>query len=144
MSIEMFDYLALGGLLFCLGIIGFLARRNLITQFLCVEVMLQGVAINFVAFARFHGNLQGQVFVIFILTVAACEAALALALILVLYRRRGSLDASLWQALREPGIEPPEDLDTPDASQLQVDEADLPRLPTAGVAPNRPREIVDV
>ena len=68
--------------------------------------MLQGVAINLVAFARYRGNLQGQVFTLFILTVAACEAAIALALILMLYRRQQSLDVSLWQELREPGQEP--------------------------------------
>src|SRR5205823_2839602 len=84
---------------------GFLARRNLIVMFLCAEMMLQGVAINLVAFARYRGNLQGQAFTLFVITVAACEAAVALALILMLYKRRGSLDVSLWQDLREPGQE---------------------------------------
>ena len=64
------------------------------------------MAVNLVAFARFRGNLQGQAFVLFMLTVAACEAGLALALILILYRSRHSLDVSLWQELREPGQEP--------------------------------------
>ena len=82
--------------------IGFLARRNLIIMFLSAEMMLQGVAINLVAFARYRGNLQGQAFTLFIITVAACEAAIALALILMLFRRKGSLDVSLWQELREP------------------------------------------
>src|SRR5882672_12886536 len=99
------NYLVVGAILFALGAIGFLARRNLIVMFLCAEMMLQGVAINLVAFARFRGNLQGQSFVLFILTVAACEAAIALALILTLYRSRHSLDVSLWQELREPGWE---------------------------------------
>src|SRR5947208_10640647 len=89
--------------------IGFLARRNFIIMFLSAEMMLQGVAINLVAFARYRGNLQGQAFVLFILTVAACEAAIALALILMLYKRKESLDVSLWQDLREPGWEPAED-----------------------------------
>src|SRR5262245_43400962 len=91
------NYLVVGAILFCLGMVGFLARRNLIVMFLCAEMMLQGVAINLVAFARYRGNLQGQAFVLFILTVAACEAAIALALILMLFRRKGSLDVSLWQ-----------------------------------------------
>src|SRR6476646_8345052 len=101
--VPLHSYLVVGAVLFCLGAIGFLARRNLIVMFLSAEMMLQGVAINLVAFARYRGNLQGQVFVLFILTVAACEAAIALALILGLYKRRHSLDVSLWQDLREPG-----------------------------------------
>ena len=98
-------YLVVGAALFALGMVGFLARRNLIVLFLCAEMMLQGVAINLVAFARYRGNLQGQAFVLFILTVAACEAGIALALILMLFKRRGSLDVSLWQELREPDQE---------------------------------------
>jgi NADH-quinone oxidoreductase subunit K len=89
--------------------IGFLARRNLIVMFLSAEMMLQGVAINLVAFSRYHGNLQGQAFTLFVITVAACEAAIALALILMLFKRKGSLDVSLWQDLREPGWDPTED-----------------------------------
>jgi len=102
-------FLVVGAILFCLGLVGFLARRNLIVMFLCAEMMLQGVAINLVAFARYRGNLQGQAFVLFIVTVAACEAAVALALILMLFKRRGSLDVSLWQDLREAGQEPATD-----------------------------------
>ena len=93
-------YLAVGAGLFCLGLIGFLARRNLIVIFLCAEMMLQGVALNFVAFSRHHGNMHGQVFTLFIITVAACEAGLALAFILMLYRRKKTLDVSVWQELR--------------------------------------------
>ena len=102
-------YLIVGAVLFALGLIGFLARRNLIVMFLCAEMMLQGVAINLLAFARFHGNLQGQAFTLFVITVAACEAGIALTLILMLYRRKGSLDVSLWQGLHEKGWEPAED-----------------------------------
>jgi NADH-quinone oxidoreductase subunit K len=125
-------YLAVGAILFALGMVGFLARRNLIIMFLCAEMMLQGVAINLVAFARYRGNLQGQAFTLFIVTVAACEAAIALALILMLYRRRHSLDVSLWQDLREPGQEPAVDeepLPPPEP------EAPLPRLTPAGKEP---------
>jgi NADH-quinone oxidoreductase subunit K len=99
--LSLHDYLVVGALLFALGMVGFLARRNLIVMFLSAEMMLQGVALNLVAFARYRGNLQGQAFVLFILTVAACEAAIALALILMLFRRSKSLDVSLWQELRE-------------------------------------------
>src|SRR5438309_6270046 len=105
MSVPLHHFLVVGAILFCLGVIGFLARRNLIVMFLCAEMMLQGVALNLVAFARYRGNLQGQSFTLFILTVAACEAAIALALILMLFRNKRSLDVSLWQDLREPGQE---------------------------------------
>jgi NADH-quinone oxidoreductase subunit K len=95
------NYLVVGAVLFILGMIGFLTRRNLIVMFLCSEMMLQGVALNLVAFSRHWGNLHGQVLTLFIITVAACEAGIALALILILYRNRHSLDVSLWQDLRE-------------------------------------------
>jgi NADH-quinone oxidoreductase subunit K len=116
-------FLVVGAILFALGMIGFLARRNLIVMFLSAEMMLQGVALNLVAFARYRGNLQGQAFTLFIITVAACEAAIALALILMLYRRRHSLDVSQWQELREPG------------HAATVDEEPLPRLDGAAPAP---------
>lgn len=103
MSIPVSQYLIVGAILFALGAVGFLTRRNMITLFLSAEMMLQGVALNLVAFSRHHGNLQGQVFTLFLVTVAACEAGLALALILMLYRSRKSLDVSLWQDLREAG-----------------------------------------
>jgi NADH-quinone oxidoreductase subunit K len=130
-------YLAVGAILFALGLVGFLTRRNLIVLFLCAEMMLQGVTVNLVAFARYRGNLQGQAFTLFILTVAACEAALALALILMLYKRRRSLDVSLWQELREADQEPTLDEEPlPPAPR----EEPAPRLPPAGVEPARPRE----
>jgi NADH-quinone oxidoreductase subunit K len=131
-AIGLHNYLIVGAILFALGMIGFLARRNLIVMFLCAEMMLQGVAINLVAFARFHGNLQGQAFTLFIVTVAACEAALALALILMLFKRQGSLDVSLWQELREPGWEATED---EEPLPEPPPEAPLPRLTPAGKEP---------
>ena len=99
----LFSYLTVGAALMVLGMLGFLARRNLIVMFLSAEMMLQGTALTLVGFGRFHGNWTGQVFTIVILTVAACEASIALALILVLFHRRASLDVTLWQDLREPG-----------------------------------------
>lgn len=131
MTITLWHYLAVAAALFGLGLVGFLTRRNLITMFLCAEMMLQGVAINFVAFARYHGNLQGQVVVLFILAVAACEAGVALALFLALYRRRRSLDVSDWQELRELGVPP-----SVDADPLPVvTEEPEPTLTPAGARP---------
>jgi NADH-quinone oxidoreductase subunit K len=89
------------GLLFVIGLVGFVARRNLIVMFLCTELMFQGAAIAMVAFARHHMNVSGQVFVIFILTIAAAEAALALGLVVLLFRRRPTLSAEAWSELRE-------------------------------------------
>ena len=131
MTITLWHFLAVAAALFGLGLVGFLTRRNLITMFLCAEMMFQGVALNFVAFARFHGNLQGQIFVLFILAVAACEAGVALALFLSLYRRRRSLDSSDWQELRELGVPP-----AVDAEPLQAaPEEPLPTLTPAGARP---------
>jgi NADH-quinone oxidoreductase subunit K len=93
-------YLLTGAVLFCLGIIGFITRRNLILMFLSTEVMFQGVAISLVAFSRLHGNVTGQVFVLFVLTVAAAEAAMALGLVVLLFRHKGTLDAQAWMELK--------------------------------------------
>ena len=87
--------------LFAMGMVGFLVRRNLILMFLCTELMFQAAAIAFVAFGRYWFDFSGQVFVIFILTVAAAEAALALALVVLLYRRRSTLNADDWMELCE-------------------------------------------
>ncbi|MCL4209424.1 MAG: NADH-quinone oxidoreductase subunit NuoK [Phycisphaeraceae bacterium] len=92
-------YLILAAALFALGLIGFLVRRNMIIMFLCTELMFQAAAIAFIAFDRYHGGVSGQVFVIFILTIAAAEAALALALVVLLYRRKPTLDADAWAEL---------------------------------------------
>ena len=135
--VSLHNYLIVGAALFTLGLVGVLTRRNLIIMFLCAEMMLQGVAINLVAFARFRGNLQGQVFTLFIIAVAACEAAIALVLILMLYRSRHTLDVSVWQDLREPDQEPvvdEEELPPPPA------EEPLPRLTPAGLEPSREKE----
>src|SRR5437868_11661445 len=95
------NYLIVGALLFTLGLVGFLARRNLIVMFLSAELMLQGVSLTLVAFSAFHGTWGGQVLAIFSLALAAAEAGIALALFVVLFRRAGSLDVSVWQDLRE-------------------------------------------
>ena len=94
------QYLAIGAILFVIGLIGFMTRRNLIVLFLCTEIMFQGVALNFVAFSRYYANLEGQIFVIFLLVIAAAEAALAFGLIVLLFRRRRTLDADAWRELK--------------------------------------------
>jgi NADH-quinone oxidoreductase subunit K len=93
-------YLAVGAAMFCIGLIGFMARRNLIVMFLCTELMFQGVTINLVAFGHYHGNLAGQSFVIFVLVIAAAEASLALGLVVLLFRQRNTLDAEAWSDLK--------------------------------------------
>ncbi len=130
--ITLWHYLAVAAALFGIGLVGFLTRRNLITMFLSAELMLQGVALNLVAFARYHGNLQGQAFALFVITVAACEAAVALALFLMLYRRGKTLDASDWQGLREPGV--PATADT-DLLPPAPAETEYPKLTPAGARP---------
>jgi NADH-quinone oxidoreductase subunit K len=131
------NYLVVGAILFALGLIGFVTRRNMIIMFLCTEMMLQGVALNLVAFARYHGNLGGQVLTLFIITVAACEAAIALVLVLMLYRRKRTLDVSVWQELREPDQEPIEDEEPlPPAPRGPA----WPHLTPSGPAPAREPE----
>ena len=94
-------FLLVSAVLFALGLVGFLTRRNMIVMFLCTELMFQAAAIAMIAFGRYHMDVSGQVFVIFILTVAAAEAALALGLVVLLYRRQGTLSAEAWSELKE-------------------------------------------
>jgi NADH-quinone oxidoreductase subunit K len=94
-------YLIVSGLLLVIGIVGFLVRRNLIVMFLCTELMFQGAAIAFIAMGRYLFDYSGQVMVIFILTVAAAEAALALALVVLMHRQGDSLDADAFAELTE-------------------------------------------
>ncbi len=100
-TVQLGHYLITSSILFMLGLVGFLTRRNMIVMFLCTELMFQAAAIAMVAFGRYHGDLSGQVFVIFILTVAAAEAALALGLVVLLYRRKETLNAEAWSELGE-------------------------------------------
>ncbi|MGE5609273.1 MAG: NADH-quinone oxidoreductase subunit NuoK [Bacillota bacterium] len=93
-------YLAVGAILFVIGLIGFMTRRNLIILFLSTELMFQGAAINFIAFGRYHLNFDGQAFVIFLLVIAAAEASVALGLVVLLFRRRNTLDADAWRDLK--------------------------------------------
>lgn len=93
-------YLVVSALMFGIGLIGFMTRRNLIIMFLCTELMFQGAGLALIAFGRFHLHHTGETFVIFVLTIAAAEAALALALVVLLFRRRETLNAEAWSELR--------------------------------------------
>ena len=126
------NYLIVGGLLFGLGLIGFFSRRNMIVMFLAAEMMLQGISISLVAWSRFHNDWGGQMLVIFILTVAACEAAIALALVIVLYQRAGSLDIAAWTQLRE--ADRPRYMDT-EMPEDDEEKPEWPRLTVSGVDP---------
>ena len=99
-SLAMSHLFLTGAVLFCLGLIGFMTRRNLIIIFLCTEMMFQGVAVTLVGFSKFHMNETGQTFVIFVLTIAAAEAALALGLVVLLYRRKRTLDVAAWSSMK--------------------------------------------
>ncbi len=136
----MTNYLIIGAGLMTLGMLGFLTRRNLIVMFLSAEMMLQGTALTLVAFGRYHGNWSGQVFTIVILTVAACEASVALALILVLFARKSSLDVSLWQELREPGLraEPVSVEAMAESYEPAPGPESYPHLTPAGIEPAHP------
>jgi NADH-quinone oxidoreductase subunit K len=137
------DYLLIGAALFALGMLGFLSRRNLIVMFLSAEMMLQGTALTLVGFGRYHGNWTGQVFTIMILTVAACEASIALALVVVLYNRRSSLDVTLWQDIREAGVAATPTTDVAEeAEPVEVvpGPESYPHLTPAGVEPPHPVE----
>jgi NADH-quinone oxidoreductase subunit K len=87
--------LVLSGLLFAIAVAGiFINRKNLILLLMCVELLLLSANINFVAFSRYLGNIDGQVFVFFVLTVAAAEAAIGLAILVVLFRQRQSINVA--------------------------------------------------
>jgi NADH-quinone oxidoreductase subunit K len=92
--------LALSVILFGLGAVGFVVRRNIITIFMCIELMLNAVNLAFIGFSRYLGNLDGQVLVFFVIVVAAAEAAVGLAIIIAVYRNRGSLSIEDFDSLK--------------------------------------------
>ncbi len=99
--IELSDYLILSAILFAIGMAGiFINRKNLIVLLMCIELVLLAVNTNFVAFSHFLGNLHGQIFVFFILTVAAAEAAIGLAILVVLFRKRATIDVDQIDLLK--------------------------------------------
>jgi len=94
-------YLSLGGILFALSVVGiFLNRRNLIVLLMAIELMLLAVNLNFIAFSHYLGDMAGQVFVFFILTVAAAESAIGLAILVVLFRNRASINVEELDELK--------------------------------------------
>lgn len=93
-------YLLLSALLFGVGLAGVLFRRNIIIVLMCLELMLSAANLAFVTFSRMHGDLQGQVMVFFSIAVAAAEAAVALSIIIALYRARGGVDVEDAQELK--------------------------------------------
>lgn len=85
-------FLTVAAILFVIGVLGiFLNRRNVILMLMCIELLLLSVNINLVAFSAYHGDMVGQVFAMFVLTVAAAEAAIGLAIMVIFFRRRGSI-----------------------------------------------------
>lgn len=120
-------------MLFGIGLVGFFSRRNMIVMFLSAEMMLQGISVNLVAWGRYHNDWGGQMLVIFILTVAACEAAIALAVVLSLFHQSGSLDIAVWQQLREDN-QPPY-VERPESAMPEAAEPSWPKLTPAGREP---------
>ena len=94
-------YLLLSATLFCLGVVGFLIKRNLITVFMSIELMLNGVNLSFVAFAHQWHLVKGQIFVFFVMVVAAAEAAVGLAIIILIHRNRGTLNVEKVDSLKD-------------------------------------------
>lgn len=126
------NYLAVGSLLFVLGLIGFVVRRNVIVMFLCVEMMLQGVSVSLIAWGQYHGDWGGQMLVLFIIAVAAAEAGIAMALVMMLFQKSGTLDVTFWQDLRDEGL--PRFVDRRIPEKRDADPR-WPELTPAGLSP---------
>lgn len=92
--------LILGAILFCTGVVGVFLRRNAIVIFMCIELMLNAVNLTFIGVARFLNSLDGQVIVFFVMTVAAAEAAIGLAIILALFRNRETINVDEVNLMR--------------------------------------------
>lgn len=93
-------YLLLSAILFCIGTFGVLTRKNAIVIFMCIEVMLNSVNLTFIAVSRHVGNMDGQIFVFFVMTVAAAEAAVGLALMIAFFRNKESIDVDDFNMLK--------------------------------------------
>ena len=99
--ISLGHYLGLAALLFCISVAGiFINRKNIIVLLMAIELMLLSVNMNFIAFSRYLGDMAGQVFVFFILTVAAAEAAIGLAILVVVFRNRRTINVAELDTLR--------------------------------------------
>ena len=93
-------YMGLSALLFAIGVFGVLVRRNVIVIFMAIEIMLNAVNLAFVAIARHQGSMDGQVIVFFVMTVAAAEAAVGLAIVIALHRHKDTLDVDAFDLLK--------------------------------------------
>ncbi len=101
MTLTLGHFLTLGAILFALSVVGiFMNRKNLIVLLMAIELMLLAVNMNFVAFSHFRGDLAGQVFVFFILTVAAAESAIGLAILVLLFRNRATINVDELDTLK--------------------------------------------
>ena len=99
--IELNEVLIVAAVLFCISVAGvFINRKNVLILLMCIELMLLSVNLNFIAFSHFLGDIHGQVFVFFILTVAAAEAAIGLAILVTLFRNRRTLNVADLDAMR--------------------------------------------
>ncbi len=99
-TIPLNNYVILSSLLFCIGVLGVLFRRNAIIIFMCVELMLNAVNLLLVAFSTYFGDAAGQVFVFFIMAVAAAEVAVGLAILTMIFRNTGSVDINFLNKLK--------------------------------------------
>lgn len=100
MEIGLYHYLILSAALFCIGVFGVILRRNAIVIFMSVELMLNAVNLTFVAFARYLHSVEGQIFVFFVMAVAAAEVAVGLAIIIALYRNKGTINIDEANTMR--------------------------------------------
>ncbi len=98
--ISVHHYLILSAILFCIGTFGVLTRKNAIVIFMCIEVMLNSVNLTFIALSKHVGNMDGQIFVFFVMTVAAAEAAVGLALMIAFFRNKESIDVDDFNMLK--------------------------------------------
>jgi NADH-quinone oxidoreductase subunit K len=99
-TVTVHHYLVVSAILFSLGTIGVLTRRNAIVVFMCIELMLNGVNLSFIALSHFLGNMDGQVFVFFVMTVAAAEAAVGLAVMMAFFKHKESIDVEGFNLLK--------------------------------------------
>ena len=100
MNVSTQHYLILSAALFCLGMLGVLIRRNALVVFMCVELMLNAANLTFLSFARYHGNLTGHLSAFFIIAVAAAEAAVGLAIVIAVFRSRGTINVEELRTLK--------------------------------------------
>lgn len=98
--ISVYHYMILSAILFAIGTFGVLTRKNMIVIFMCIELMLNSVNLTFIALSRHLGNMDGQVFVFFVMTVAAAEAAVGLALIIAFFRNKESVEVDNFSLLK--------------------------------------------